>query len=100
MIINGKEIGFYYSVWAHCELSDYIVSHPDVSATRGIMQKALIMNKAYVKAFGGETLMVADFENLPASVFIEIQKAISEQEAKDSKITVETKPGKKTEKAE
>ena len=31
MIINGKEYGFFYSVWAHCEFNDWVVKNPNSS---------------------------------------------------------------------
>lgn len=98
MLINGKEIGFYYSVWAHCEYMDYLVSHKEVSVPHAIMQKALILNEGYIKAGrGGDRLTPDDFEDLPASAFFEIQDALTKQEAEDSKVSVEAKDkGKKT----
>lgn len=99
MLLNNKEIGFYYSVWAHCEYMDYLVAHQQVSTARAIMQKALIMNEAYIKAgYGGERLTPEDFEDLPGSAFLQIQQELTEQEKKDSAVTVETKApkGKKT----
>lgn len=99
MLINGKEIGFYYSVWAHCEFADYLLSHKDVSIARAMMQKALIMNEAYVKAGrGGDRLTPEDFEDLPIKAYSEIETALKNQEAEDMGTTIETKTkGKKTE---
>lgn len=98
MLLNGKEIKFYYSVWAHCELMDWIVEHKEASIPRGVMQKALIMNEAAIKAgMGGERLSPEDFEDLPGSAFVEIKAEIDRQEQEDCKISVETKKvGKKT----
>jgi hypothetical protein len=98
MLLNGKEIKFYYSVWAHCELMDWIVEHKEASIPRGVMQKALIMNEAAIKAgLGGERLSPEDFEDLPGSAFVEIKAEIDRQEQEDCKISVETKKtGKKT----
>ena len=44
MIINGKEYGFFYSVWAHCEYNDWIVKNPKSSYASAIIQKAVIMS--------------------------------------------------------
>ena len=98
MLLNGKEIKFFYSVWAHCELADWMVANPKLSTFRGLMQKALIMNEAAIKAgMGGERLSPEDFEDLPGSAFVEIQEEINRQEQEDCKISVETKKtGKKT----
>ena len=100
MQINGKEINFYYSVWAHCEFCDYLVSHKEVSTARAIMQKAMTMNEAALKAgMGGDRLTPDDFEILPGSAFLEIQNELTAQEKKDTARLVETKEakGKKTE---
>ena len=98
MLLNGKEIKFFYSVWAHCELADWMVANPKLSTFRGLMQKALIMNEAAIKAgMGGERLSPEDFEDLPGSAFVEIQEEINRQEQEDCKISIETKKvGKKT----
>lgn len=98
MLLNGKEIKFFYSVWAHCEFMDWAVSNQSVSIPRGVMQKALIMNEAAIKAgLGGERLTPEDFEDLPGSAFLEIKEEIDRQEQDDCKISVETKKvGKKT----
>lgn len=98
MLINGKEIGFFCSVWAFTELSDWLVDNQEKSSTRATMQKALIFNEAYIRAGkGGDKLMPEDFEDLPVKDFFEIKKALDEQEKVDMAVTVETKPGKKTE---
>lgn len=100
MLLNGKEIKFYYSVWAHCEFSDYLVSHQEVSEARAFMQKALTMNEAAIKAgMGGDRLTPDDFEILPGSAFLEIMSEMTAQEKKDTARLVETKEtkGKKTE---
>lgn len=98
MLLNGKEIKFYYSVWAHCELMDWIVEHKEASIPRGVMQKALIMNEAAIKAgMSSERLSPEDFEDLPGSAFLEIKAEIDKQEQEDCKISVEAKSkGKKT----
>jgi len=87
--INGKEYGFYYSVWAHCELNDWIVKNPERSYASAIVQKAVIMSKAYVKAHGGAALKPQDLVDLPVYVFTELEVALTEQEKKDSERTVE-----------
>ena len=98
MLLNGKEIKFFYSVWAHCELADWMLANQNLSTFRGIMQKALIMNEAAIKAgMGGERLSPEDFEDLPGSAFVEIKAEIDRQEQEDCKISIETKKvGKKT----
>lgn len=97
MLINGKEIGFYVTVWAFTELSDWLVENQDKSSTRATLQKALIYNEAFIRAGkGGDKLTPEDFEDLPIKEFFEIKNAIEAQEKADMGTTVETKPGKKT----
>lgn len=98
MLLNGKEIKFCFSIWAKCKLADWIVANPNLSTFTGVMQKALIMNEAAIKAgLGGERLSPEDFEVLPGSAFTEIQEEIDRQEQEDCKISIETKKvGKKT----
>lgn len=98
MLLNGKEIKFFYSIWAHCEIGDWIIANQKASNFHGVMQKALIMNEAAIKAgMGGERLTPEDFEDLPGSAFFEIKAEIDRQEQEDCKISIETKKvGKKT----
>ena len=94
--VNGKEYGFYYSVWAHCELNDWIVKNPERSYASAIVQKAVIMSKAYCKVHGGTPLTPKDLADLPVYVFSELDAALAEQEKADSERTVEVadeKPG-------
>lgn len=94
--INGKEYGFYYSVWAHCELNDWIVKNPERSYASAIVQKAVIMSKAYCKVHGGTALTPKDLADLPVYVFGELDTVLAEQEKADSERTVEVadeKPG-------
>ena len=93
--INGKEYGLFYSVRAHCEYDDYVCEHPNVSVTRAIIQKAIIMSKAYCDIHGGTPLKSADIMNLPNSEYMKLMKAVVEQEAKDSGIEIETEPTEK-----
>ncbi|MBQ1470466.1 MAG: hypothetical protein IIZ29_06395 [Schwartzia sp.] len=93
--INGKEYGLFYSVRAHCEYDDYVCEHPNVSMTRAIIQKALIMSKEYCGEHGGDPLKSADIMGLPNSEYMKLMKAVVEQEAKDSNIEIETEPTEK-----
>lgn len=93
--LNGKEYGLFYSVRAHCDYDDYICEHQNVSMTRAIIQKALIMSKAYCDEHGGTPLKSADIMNLPNSEYMKLMKAVVEQESKDSNIEIETEPTEK-----
>ena len=89
MIINGKEFGFFYSVGAVCDFNDWVVKNPERSYASAVMQKALLMSKAYCKKHGGTPLSPKDFIDLPARVFTEIEATITAQEKADSERTVE-----------
>ena len=95
MIINGKEYGFFYSVWAHCEFNDWIVKNPNSSYASAIIQKAVIMSKAYADANGGPVLSAKDVLNLPKYVFDELIAETDAAEKRDSERTVESAPSTK-----
>lgn len=94
MQINGRDIGFFYSVWAHCEYNDWIVKHPNSSYASAVLQKAMIMSKAYNDLHGieEEPLDVKEILNLPAYVFNELLAETDAAEKRDSERTVESAP--------
>ncbi len=89
MKINGKEYGFFYSVGAVCDINDWIVKNPERSYYSAVMQKAVVMSKAYCKKHGGTPLTLKDLIDLPAYVLLELETVLTEQEKKDSERTVE-----------
>ena len=89
--INEKEYGLYYSVWAHCEFNDWVVANGEKSYVHAIIQKAVIMSKAYCDVHGGTPLSPKELMGLPSYVFTELAVAVEEQEKADSARTVETK---------
>ena len=93
--INGQEYGLFYSVRAHCRYDDYIVANQNVSITRAIIQKAIIMSEAYCKLHGGKPLKSDDIMDLPNAEFSTLMKAVAEQEAIDSRIEIETESAEK-----
>ena len=96
MVINGKEYGFAYTVWAHCEYNDWIVKNPKSSYARAVVQKAAIMSKAYHDIHGeGEIFNPKDVMNLPAYIFNELLAETDAAEERDSKRTVESAPSAK-----
>lgn len=102
MKLNGKEYGFAYTVWAHCEYNDWIVKNPNSSYARAVVQKAVIMSKAYCDIHGGGNILDAkDVMNLPAYVFNELLEETDAAEKRDSERTVESAPtGKNAESSE
>lgn len=96
MVINGKEYGFAYTVWAHCEYNDWIVKNPNSSYARAVVQKAVIMSKAYCDIHGGGNILDAkDVMNLPKSVFDVLLAETDAAEKRDSERTVESAPSAK-----
>lgn len=95
MIINGKERKFAYTVGAWCDINDYVVANPDVSAATANLHKAVIMNKAYNDANGiDDSLTLEELRKLPASVMFEMLDEIKQAEAEGSTRTVETEEKK------
>lgn len=97
MQINGREIGFFYSVWAHCEFNDWIVKNPNSSYASAIVQKAVIMSKAYNDLHGIKEppLSTKELLGLPKVVFDELQIETDLAEKRDSERTVESAPSAK-----
>ena len=95
MIINGKEYGFFYSVWAHCEFNDWVVKNPTASVASAMIQRAVFMSKAYADAHGGPVLSAKDVLNLPKYVFDELIAETDAAEKRDSERTVESAPSAK-----
>lgn len=95
MVINGKEYGFFYSVWAHCEFNDWVVKNPTASVASAMIQRAVIMSKAYADANGGPVLSAKDVLSLPKYVFDELIAETDAAEKRDSERTVESAPSAK-----
>ena len=102
MVINGREIGFLYTVGAYCELNDYVVAHPDVSAATANLYKATYVNKAYndVNGIEGADLTVEELRKLPAYEMITLMEEMKEAEEKGSIRTVEAQEKKQEKKAQ
>ena len=92
--VNGREIGLFYSVWAHCEYNDWIVKNQNTSVVRAIIQKAVIMSKAYCDVNGGKPLDPKEIMSLPEYVFEDLVDAVTEQEKTDCERTVEAEEPK------
>ena len=96
MVINGKEYGFFYSVWAYCEFNDWVVKNPKASLASAMIQRAVIMSKAYADVNGGGPVLNAkEIMNLPKYVFDEIIAETDRAEKRDSERTVESAPSAK-----
>ncbi len=95
MKINGKDIGFAYTIGAYCDINDYVVANPDVSMATANLHKAVIMSRAYNDMNGTtDTITVEELRLLQMS---ELQQLLDEMKAAEQagmKRTVETKEKK------
>lgn len=90
MTINGREVNFLYTVGAWCDINDYVVENPDVSAATANVHKAVIMNREYNLANGlTDHLTIEEIRSLPAVVMFEVLDEIKQAEERGSKRTVE-----------
>lgn len=101
MQINGREVGLFYSVGAHCAYSEYLIKHPEDSVSSAIIQKALLMNKAWLEARKreGDTdlpkpLTRDELNMLPMAVLNQLADEVAAQEKADSEVTVEAETRK------
>lgn len=96
MKINGKEIGFEYTIGAFCDFSDYCASNPEVSMARAQMYKALFMNRAYTETHeGAEAITIDEIMHLSQGDYAALMDAIKKAEDAGKKRTVETVDTKK-----
>lgn len=92
MNINGKELGLYYSVWAHISWNNYIVKNPQMSVAEAQLEKVMLMHKAWGKANKvPESKLVTkdDILALPNRYFNEIVALADAQEKADTEVSVE-----------
>ena len=91
MKLNGREVGFAYTIGAHCDIADYVVAHPDVSAATARLYKAIYMNRAYNEVHDTNTdeLTIKELRALPMWQMEEMTAEMDEAEKNDSTRTVE-----------
>lgn len=91
MKINGKEVGFVYTVGAFCDYNDYVVKNQDVSVATANLYKAEIMSREYAKTHeGAETITVEELRGLMVYELKEVIDAIDAAEKAGTARTVET----------
>lgn len=98
MKINGKDIGFRYTIGAKCDYSDFCILHPNMSKDAGLLHLAVMMNQAYNKANGTtDEITVDELRDLDgymqSEIEMELNKAI-EAGSKRNVEVVEKKQGK------
>lgn len=92
MIINGREVKFFYDTWAYIEYNEYLVKNPDISVAKARVQLAIIMHKAYLDANGikdEKCITPEELFPLPVGQLEILLKEAEEQRAADSKVEVE-----------
>lgn len=101
--LNGRELRFFYSVGARCDISEWIIKHGgvhQVSADLLTVFQAVAMNRAYIVAnkTGEKPVTEEELRNLPAAEFAKLAEAVDKQTRIDSGLTVEVEEVKKNEK--
>lgn len=101
MKINGKEIGFLYTVGAFCDYADWCVSNPKASTMSAALVKIECMTRAYADANGTKDyLTVAELRKMLPYELTEIIAESKKAEDAGNKRQIETdeSPKKKGEK--
>lgn len=100
MKINGKEVGFIYTIGAFCDYSDYVVKNPEVSTSTANLHKIEIMSREYAKLHEeAEVITVDELRGLMIYELQDILEAVKKAEEEGTVRKVETEPGKKTKRA-
>lgn len=95
MTVNGKNVGFLYTVGAYCDYNDYVVANPSVSVATASLYKAEIMSREYAKVHGTDVITVEELRALMVYELKEVLDAVTEAEKAGTKRTVETVATKK-----
>lgn len=101
--LDDRELHFFYSVGARCDISEWIIKHGGlnhVSADLLTVFQAVAMNRAYIAAHktGEKPVTEEELRNLPAVEFAKLSEAVDKQTRLDSGLTVEVTEIKKNEK--
>lgn len=96
MKINDREVRFAYTTGAHCDFSDWVVTHQDSSGAHAQVVKAVMMHKAFLEMTGDKTtpaLTEKEVRGLPLYEFKQLIEEMKAAEARDSERTVEVDEG-------
>lgn len=94
MRINGRDIGFTYTIGVLCDVADYLKAHPDCTNVTLTLYAAVEMSKAYCAINGGEPLTEKELKALPGQMYKELEETIMAIQAADSEPSIETEPVK------
>lgn len=100
MKINGREVGFAFTIGSYCDISDYVVKNPDVSSATARLHKAVFMNRAYneLNEIDEPELTVDELRKLPGHVMVNLiseMDAVEEEDKKRTVVAVEKKQTKR-----
>lgn len=91
MKVNGKEIGFLYTVGALCDYTDWCVSNPKKSTVSASLVKAEYMSREFARANGTKDIVTADeLRKLLPYELEEILAEVQKAEEKGSRRQIET----------
>lgn len=94
LMINGREVGLMYTIGVHLDYSDFLIKNENISTAEAIIEKAVLMNAAYLAANGIQNISPLTREELRALKFYqfkEILDAVKEAENRDTQIQIHTK---------
>lgn len=103
MEINGKKVGFYYSIGADADIddelqkiavNDFVAMIDRLGAGPAYAKLATVLNKWYCMKNGGEPLGEKDFLMLPAGQIDELQNEVLRAMKEGRKMQIKAKPVK------
>lgn len=89
MQINGREVGFRYTVQAHIESTEFAQKNPEAALARVYTLVAVRCSESWARINGGTPLTEDEVMDLDFETFNKIRDEIDAQITVDSKTTVE-----------
>lgn len=89
MQINGREVGFRYTVQAHIESTEFAQKNPEAALARVYALVAVRCSESWARINGGTPLTEDEVLDLDFETFEKIRDEIDAQITVDSKTTVE-----------
>lgn len=95
MVINDREVKFFYSVDAYCKYNDWMVLHAKSSQASANVVLAVLMSEAYAAKEGEgapKPLTADEVKALPLRDYFALMQEVNAQQKADMEVSVETKP--------
>lgn len=89
MQINGREVGFRYTVQAHIDSTEFAQKNPEAALARIYAMLAVTCSQSWARIHGGQALTEEEVLELDFDTFSKIRDEIDAQITTDSKTTVE-----------